>query len=368
MTELANHDLSPEHAFGQVRYEERPLLRPDGSAAQGLHTVWIVLDNPKQYNSYTTPMVRDVIHAFRKASNDRACVAVVFTGAGDKAFCTGGNTKEYAEYYAGSPQEYRQYMRLFNDMVSGIMLCDKPVICRANGMRVGGGQEIGMACDFTIASDLAMFSQAGPKHGSVPDGGSTDFLPTYVGIERAMYSITLCEPWSAHKSVRYGMITEAEPALKVDGEYIANPLVITDRYLDHFGRIVHGDYKTGAEKAAGKALMSRGTVDLSRLDARVGHLAYQLAMTFPDCLTKALESLRKHKLIHWDTNKESNRAWLALNMMTEANAGFRAFNDGPRAEREVDFLDVRRRLAEGERWNEDFIRSTSPHIKPMGAQ
>ena len=102
---------------------------------------------------------------------------MVFTGAGDKAFCTGGNTKEYAEYYAGNPQEYRQYMRLFNDMVSAILGCDKPVVCRVNGMRIGGGQEIGMACDFSIAQDLARFGQAGPKHGSAPIGGATDFLP-----------------------------------------------------------------------------------------------------------------------------------------------------------------------------------------------
>ena len=57
-------------------------------------------------------------------------------------------------------------MRLFNDMVSSILACDKPVVCRVNGMRVGGGQEIGMACDYSIAQDLARFGQAGPKHGS----------------------------------------------------------------------------------------------------------------------------------------------------------------------------------------------------------
>ena len=63
--------------------------------------------------------------------------------------------------YAGNPGEYRQYMRLFNDMVTSVLQCDKPVICRVNGMRVGGGQEIGMACDYSVASDLAIFSQAG---------------------------------------------------------------------------------------------------------------------------------------------------------------------------------------------------------------
>ena len=119
-------------------------------------------------------MVKEVILAVREASNDRACVSVVLTGAGTRSFCAGGNTREYAEYYVGAPTEYRQYMRLFNDMVSAVLHCDKPVICRVNGLRVGGGQEVGMACDFSVASDLAIFSQAGPKHGSVPDGGSTD--------------------------------------------------------------------------------------------------------------------------------------------------------------------------------------------------
>ena len=146
-----------------LRYEKRPATRPDGSVAPGLYNAWITLDNPAQFNSYTTDMVKGVILAFRAASNARDVNCVVFTGAGDKAFCTGGNTKEYAEYYAGHPQEYRQYMRLFNDMVSAILACDKPVICRVNGMRIGGGQEIGMACDFSVAQDLARFGQAGPE-------------------------------------------------------------------------------------------------------------------------------------------------------------------------------------------------------------
>src|SRR6185369_8322748 len=203
----------------------KPARRPDSSPVEGLYNAWIWLDNPSQYNSYTTEMVKAVIHAFRNASNERDVNCVVFTGVGDKAFCTGGNTKEYAEYYAGQPQEYRQYMRLFNDMVSAILACDKPVICRVNGMRIGGGQEIGMACDFSVAQDLARFGQAGPKHGSAPDGGSTDFLPLFVGVERAMESCALCELWSAHKAQRLGLLTEIVPALRVDGAIRPNPLV-----------------------------------------------------------------------------------------------------------------------------------------------
>ena len=194
--EFKNHDLVDDYQQARRALREAPARRPDGSEVPGLYNAWISLDNPSQFNSYTTDMVKGVILAFRAASNARDVNCVVFTGVGDKAFCTGGNTKEYAEYYAGHPQEYRQYMRLFNDMVSAILACDKPVICRVNGMRIGGGQEIGMACDFSVAQDLARFGQAGPKHGSAPIGGATDFLPVIVGAERAMAACVLCEPFS----------------------------------------------------------------------------------------------------------------------------------------------------------------------------
>jgi 6-oxo-cyclohex-1-ene-carbonyl-CoA hydrolase len=84
----------------------------------------------------------------------------------------------------------------------------------------------------------------------------------------------------------------------------------------------------------------------------VDELVFKLANTMPGCLTKTIESVRKHKLEHWDRNHESNRAWLALNMMTEGRAGFRAFREGSKACREADFLLLRRRLAEGADWND----------------
>ncbi len=241
---LISHNLV-EVDFKEILYELRPCLDPDGKPVEGLFNAWIFLNNLQQYNSYTTTAVKEIILAFRQASMERSVVAVVFTAVGDKAFCTGGNTKEYAEYYAGRPLEYKQYMRLFNDMITSILVCDKPVICRVNGMRIAGGQEIGMACDFSLASDLAVFGQAGPRHGSSPDGGSTDFLHLYVGIERAMQSCALCEMWSAYEAKMLGLITEAVPVLKVDGEFIRNPLVVTDRWLDDSGQVIYGRRKTG---------------------------------------------------------------------------------------------------------------------------
>ena len=361
-----SHDLVDDYAKPGVRYELKPARRPNGDVAAGLYNAWITLDNPSQFNSYTTDMVKGVILAFRAASNARDVNCVVFTGAGDKAFCTGGNTKEYAEYYAGHPQEYRQYMRLFNDMVSAILACDKPVICRVNGMRIGGGQEIGMACDFSVAQDLARFGQAGPKHGSAPIGGATDFLPVIAGAERSMAACVLCEPFSAHKAYWMGVLTDIVPALKVDDRFVANPLVETQRMTDEYGRFVFGEPKSGDAAKAGKALMARGQVDLSLLDAKVEELCAKMLLTFPDCTTKTLEELRKPKLDAWNRNKENSRAWLALNMMTEARAGFTAFNEGPKDDREVDFVLLRQKLAAGESWVGPLHDSIQPGAKGRG--
>ena len=359
---LKNHEVVPGVQFGQVGYELKPCKRPDGAVAEGLYAAWITLDNPGQYNSYTTQMVKDVIVGFRRASVARDVVAVVFTASGDKAFCTGGNTKEYAEYYAGRPEEYRQYMRLFNDMVSSILMCDKPVICRVNGMRIAGGQEIGMAADFTIASDLASFGQAGPKHGSAPDGGATDFLPLFVGVELAMVSCALCEPWTAYQAHRFGLITDAVPVLEVDGKVIPNPLVVTDKWTDG-GRIVFGEPKKGPALAEGKALREKGKINLAHLDARVEQLVSSILMTMPGCMTKTVESVRKHKLEHWDRNKEQSRAWLALNMLGEGQAGFRAFNEGPKGNREADFVKLRQKIAQGDKFDAALIESILPKAK-----
>jgi 6-oxo-cyclohex-1-ene-carbonyl-CoA hydrolase len=359
---LKDHRLIVDPRFEHIRYERRTAHDVDGRAVDGLHDVWIWLDNPSQLNSYTTDTLRELIVAFRDASMDRAAVAVVLTGTGDRAFCSGGNTKEYAEYYAGNPGEYKQYMRLFNDAVTGILLCDKPVINRVNGLRVGGGQEIGMACDFSIASDLARFGQAGPRHGSAPDGGSTDFLHLYVGFAHAIESCTLCEPWSAYKALRLGLLNQVTPVLLNEGRFIPNPLVVTDRWVDENGTIAYGESVSADRAGAAKATVAASTIDFSRLDAAVRTWCARLLNTFPDCLNKTIESMRKKKLEHWQRNCETNRSWLALNMMTEARAGFRAFNEGPPGHREIDFAELRRRLARGEPWDADLTDAIQPAV------
>ncbi len=225
--DLKDHALFGNEHWGTeppcTMYERRPLTDPDGKVVEGLYVAWITLNNPAQFNSYTTEMVKGVIAGFNAASADRAVISVVFTGAGERAFCTGGNTVEYSQYYSKRPNEYGEYMDLFNAMVDAVLNCKKPVICRVNGMRVAGGQELGTSCDLTISADTAVFGQAGPRHGSAAVGGITDFLPWYLSIEDAMWSTVSCELWSAYKMKDKGMISKVVPVLKKDGRVGAQP-------------------------------------------------------------------------------------------------------------------------------------------------
>ncbi len=357
--EIKNHELFGDHYFGKeppsVLYELKPVKDPDGNPVEGLTTAWITLNNPRQYNSYTTDMVKAVIAGFSRASMDRSVVLVVFTAVGDKAFCTGGNTKEYAEYYSGRPAEYGAYMDLFNGMVDAILMCKKPTFCRVNGMRVAGGQEIGMACDLTFSSDLAVFGQAGPRHGSAPDGGSTDFLPWMLPIEAALHNCVSCELWSAYKMQRFGLITKCFPVLKDKDAYIRNPLVITDQYLED-GEIVYGEMKRGEVAKEAAAMMKALPVAFQRMDAEIDKITWNFTNLLPGCLRKSIDGIRMKKKFFWDQSKIVNRHWLAANMATEAHLGVNAFNTRKMTGSDViDFVKFRQLTAQGRVFDESFM-------------
>ena len=356
---LKDHDLWGDEFLGgtapTVQYDLKPIAGPKGEKAEGLFAAWITLDNPDQFNSYTTKMVKGVISGFHRASMDRRVVAVVFTAVGNRAFCTGGNTREYAEYYSSRPQEYGLYMDLFNGMVDGILNCKKPVICRVNGMRVAGGQEIGMACDITISADTALFGQAGPRHGSAPDGGSTDFLPWMLPMEQAMWNCVSCELWSAYKMLRYGLVSRVAPVLKEGDKIIRNPLVETHRYVDD-GEIVWGEAVKGETAVKAKEFMKTAQYDFKLLDAEVNRIVWTFTNLFPACLIKSVDGIRQKKKFFWDQTKLANRHWLAANMMGEAFLGFHAFNTKKLTGRDtIDFIKFRQLQAEGHPFDAEFM-------------
>lgn len=343
-----------------VVYERRPLKDNKGNVVPGLYVAWIRLNNPTQFNSYTTEMVKGVIAGFENSSVDREVVGVVFTGTGPFAFCTGGNTKEYSEYYSRRPEEYGAYMELFNNMVDSILMCKKPVISRVNGMRVAGGQEIGTACDITLTSDIAIFGQAGPRHGSAPVGGASDFLPSYMSIEDAMWSCISCEMWSAYKMWWKGLLTKAFPVLKDDkGNWVRNPQVITDKFIDN-GEIVYGENKAGQEFKDARAWVGEkqkaGDVDFSLMDAEIDRIMWTYANLFPGCLMKSIDGIRQKKKFFWDTMKNEHRHWLAANMGIEAFLGFGAFNTKKITGMDtIDFIKYRKGVADGVLMDDTFM-------------
>ena len=339
-------------------YEERPIIDPTtGKAVDGLFSAWVILNNPDQLNSYTTEMVKGVIAGFHRAEMNRRVVAVVFTGVGTRAFCTGGNTKEYSEYYSTKPEEYGQYMDLFNGMVDQILNCQKPTIRRINGMSVAGGQEIGGACDIAIASDLAIFGQAGPRHGSAPVGGSSDFLPWAMTSEDAMWNCVSCEMWSAYKMLRKNYVSKVVPVLKQGDKFIPNPQVITDRYIDD-GQIVYGEMVTGPKANEVRDLARSLPVVFSKLDEEVNKTLWTFTNLFPGCILKSVAGIRQKKKYFWDLSKNDHRYWLATNMTGEAFLGFTAFNTKRITGKDtIDFIKYRTMVAEGHPLNDELFEA-----------
>ncbi len=365
--EIKDHSLWGKEHWGteppSTMYEKRPILDVSGKEVKDLYAAWIILNNPAQYNSYTTKMVKGVISAFQSASLDRSVVAVVFTGIGDRSFCTGGNTKEYAEYYSGKPNEYGEYMDLFNGMVDSILMCKKPTICRVNGMRIAGGQEIGMACDIAVSADTAIYGQAGPRHGSAPDGGSSDFLPWFLSIEDAIWNCVSCELWSAYKMKKLSLISKVVPVIKQDGKFIRNPNVITDKYVED-GEIVYGEFVKGEEGKKAREFLKTATIDFELLDKAVHEIVWNFTNLFPGCLIKSLDSVRAKKKYFWDMAKNYNRHWLAVNMMNEAYLGFQAFNAKKITGQDViDFVKYRQLIAQGKPVDESFMEEVLPKPK-----
>ncbi|MER3514368.1 MAG: hypothetical protein C4310_08255, partial [Chloroflexota bacterium] len=112
-------------------------------------------------------------HRLQDAAFDDSVAVVVYTGASDRTFCTGGDVKEYAAQYTTAPRHYWKYMGLFKAYIESILNCGKPAIARLNGMAVGGGNESHLACDLSIMAEHAYIGQVGTGVGSVACGGAT---------------------------------------------------------------------------------------------------------------------------------------------------------------------------------------------------
>lgn len=195
-----------EYDFKEIKYEKN----------RETWVATITINREYAYNAYTTETLREMSEAFLDASWDDGVAVVVLTGAGEKAFCTGGDVKEYQAIFTQKPRDYYKWMSLFVEAHDRFRNIGKPTIARINGMVVGGGNEWNMACDLAIAADHATIRQVGTRVGSVAAGGATQWLPIIVGDRRAREILFLNEPISAQKALEWGLVNEVVPYAELD--------------------------------------------------------------------------------------------------------------------------------------------------------
>ena len=190
----------------------------------------VTIRRPEVYNAYTLRTLGEMRDAFRTAAFDDAVAVIVLTGEGDKAFCTGGDVKEYADVYTRRPRDYWKYMVVFQEAVDALRDCGKPTIARVNGVCAGGGNELHMACDLSVATEDADFLQVGAHVGSVAAGGATQWLPLIVGDRRAREMLYLCERVPAKKALEWGLVNWVVPRAGLD----AKVREVADKLIDKF--------------------------------------------------------------------------------------------------------------------------------------
>ena len=173
-------------------------------------TALITINRPERYNAFRGLTVEELIDAFKRAWAAPEVRAVILTGAGDKAFCSGGDVKQRAETGDYGPTtnglfEIDALHRLIRDI-------PKVVIAAVNGVAIGGGHVLHVVCDLTIADERARFGQAGPRVGSFDAGFGTGFLARVVGEKRAREIWFLCRQYSAEQAERWGLANAVAPA------------------------------------------------------------------------------------------------------------------------------------------------------------
>ena len=176
----------------------------------------ITINRPEDYNCFNFQTFKELCAALEDASWDDAVGVLIVTGAGDKAFCTGADLKEQHAYFMDRPRDYWKWMGGFIDFHEKLRNLGKPSIARLNGIVVGGGNELNMACDLAIAADDIYIRQVGAAHGSVAAGGATQWLPIIVGDRRAREILLLCEEIPAQKALERGLVNQVVPRAKLD--------------------------------------------------------------------------------------------------------------------------------------------------------
>ena len=284
----------------------------------------ITLNRPQAYNAYTTDALAELATAFRQAAFDDEVAVIVYTGTGDRAFCTGGDVKEYEAKYTRSPHDYWKYMGLFSAYIESILNTGKPVIARLNGMAVGGGNESHLACDLSVIAEHAYVGQVGTGVGSVAAGGATQWLPIFVGDRRARWMLMLNRRVPPYQALEWGLVNEVVPSVQKDGQFVvhATPEQIGKAQKDEDGY----------------------SIDLSKLDEAVNGLCNELIDKFAECTRYTKANVNFWKDFAWHQTIGHARDWLSIHYTSrEPLEGMNAFVE----KRKVDYRGLRERAAAG---------------------
>lgn len=249
----------------------------------------VTINRPEVHNCLDLRTLEELGKAFQDASWDDSVAVLVVTGAGDRAFCTGADIKEWNEDFLDRPADFYKWMGVFIETFERLRNIGKPTIARLNGMVVGGGNELQMSCDLAIAAEHVIIRHVGTSRGSVPAAGATQWLPLIVGDRRAREILFLCEEIPARKAMEWGLINEVVPA--------------------------------------------------RQLDAAVARMAQKLVNKLPECTRYTKQQLNFWRDFSWGLTIGHVRDWLTVHTSApEIIEGIRAFNE----KRPIDYEKIRR--------------------------
>jgi enoyl-CoA hydratase/carnithine racemase len=271
----------------RLRFEDVLYDKKDGVAR-------VTINRPDVYNAYATRTLRELIEAFRDAAWDDSVAVLVLTGAGDKAFCAGGDAQEFSEEFLKRPRNYWKSQGLLIEALDLFRHVGKPTIARINGVVAGGGNDWHLAADLAVAADHARFMQVGTRVGLVEALGATQWLPLIIGERRAREMLLTCDEVTAEQALAWGLVNQVVP------------------------------YR--------------------QLDRAVNTLARKLISKFPECTRYTKQQLNFWKDLAWSLTAGHARDWLTTHATSwEAYEGVQAFIE----KRLADYRGIRDRAVAG---------------------
>lgn len=252
----------------------------------------ITINRPEVYNCLNLETLNELHAAFQDAAWDDEVAVLILTGAGDKAFCTGADMKEWNEDFLETPNDFYKWMGVFIETFERLRNLGKPTIARLNGITVGGGNELQMSCDLAIAADDIYIGHAGTSRGSVAAAGATQWLPLIIGDRRAREVLLLNEKIPIKKAYEWGLVNQVVPR--------------------------------------------------KRLNNAVDEMAEKLVNKLPECTRYTKQQLNFWRDFSWTMTIGHLRDWLTVHTPAEEiHEGIKAFNE----KREIDYKALRRKIS-----------------------